>query len=381
MENFVLYNPVKLHFGKGTLKGLQDAASGLGRRALLVYGRGSAQANGSFWQTIEGLRAAGIKIYEYGGIRANPVVEDVDNAAAIGRRKHVDMIVAVGGGSVIDTAKMISVTIPVEHSAWEFMEGQKKPRSAIPVIAVLTLAATGSEMNQYAVIQNDQLQKKIGYGNKLLYPRHSFLDPEFTLTVPRSQTAFGIADAIAHCLEAWFGDGEATLSDRITISIIREVMKNGPLLLDNLKDYDLRARIMYAATAALNGITMPGRKSGDWGVHDIGHCLSVKYDIAHGASLSIAYIAWLKLHKDRIPERIHQLGTALFSAESVSDTIYKIEYFFKVIGCPVHLSQLDIHPDEAEKKELFDIMKKNMVDGLVHKLNDEDYKFIIDQML
>ena len=381
MENFTLYNPVKLHFGKGVLSKLKDAAAGLGKRALLVYGKGSVHTNGSYQQTLEGLQAAGIQVFEYAGIKSNPVIEDVDAAAEIGRKHKVDMIVAVGGGSVIDSAKIMSITIPADHSGWEFIEGKKKPQAALPLIAVLTLAATGTEMNAGAVVQNDETRKKSGYGHKFLFPRHSFLDPAFTISVPANYTSYGITDLVAHTLESWFGEGEASLSDRFVVAILKEAMKYGPELMKDLENFDLRARIMYAATAALNGLTNAGRKTGDWGVHGIGHCLSVKYDIPHGASLSIAYPAWLKLQKDRIPKRITELGKSLFSVDNVDDTIYKLEYFFKVIDSPVKLSQMEIHPTEAEQDDLLEIMKTNKVDGYVHKLTPEDYRFLIREML
>lgn len=380
MENFVLYNPVKLHFGAGVVKKLGQAASEFGKKALLVYGKGSVKTNGSYLQTVESLKRAGIEVIEYDGIKPNPVIEDVDAAAALGRKHNVDMVVAVGGGSVIDSTKIIAITIPADHSGWEFLDGDKKPLKALPLIGVLTLAATGTEMNCVAVVQNDATQKKIGYGHKLIYPKHSFLDPAFTCSVPANHTAFGIIDLIAHSLEAWFGEGDGSLSDRFIIAIIQEALKNGPVLMNDLQNYTLRARIMYAATCALNGMTFPGKKSQDWGVHAIGHCLSIKYDMAHGATLSIAYPAWLKLQKQRIPERITELGTALFGCDNAEDTIYKLSYFFKVLGSPVHLSQANIHMSESDKDDLFRIMKLNKTNGNCHKLSEADFRFLIETM-
>ena len=166
---------------------------------------------------------------------------------------------------------------------------------------MLTLAATGTEMNRFAVVQNNQTKEKLGYGDPLIYPKESFLDPSYTISVPANYTSYGITDLIAHSLEAFFGEGEASLSDRFVYAIIHEALDNGPLLMKDPENYLLREKIMYAATNALNNLTFYGRKSGDWGVHSIGHVLSVLYDIPHGASLSIAYPAWLRLHQDRIP--------------------------------------------------------------------------------
>jgi alcohol dehydrogenase YqhD (iron-dependent ADH family) len=376
MENFILHNPVALHFGKGVVNKLGKSASEFGKKALVVYGKGSVKSNGSYHATIESLRNSGIGIVEYSGIKSNPIIEDVDQASLLARKSNCDLIVAIGGGSVIDSAKVISITIPVDHSGWDFVIGAKKPESAIPLIGVLTLAATGTEMNPVAVVQHDGLQQKIGFGHKLMYPKHSFLDPTFTQSVSANYTAYGIVDLIAHSLEVWFGEGDASLSDRFIVAIIQEAMKYGPELMNNLNDYDLRARIMYAATCALSGMTLPGRKSGDWGVHDIGHNLSVIWDTAHGASLSIAYPAWLKLQKERIPERITALGTALFNCDNANDTIYRLEHFFKLLGSPIRLSDTGSNLGKADAEKLAGLMIKNEVNGMCHKLSEEDLRTI-----
>lgn len=381
MNSFVLYNPVKLHFGKGVLASLGVEASKYGRKALLVYGKGSVKANGSYFETLNRLKEESLDVVEYGGIKSNPVIEDIEKAAALGREENVDLVIGLGGGSAIDSAKLIAITIPQTEPAWDIVSGKIKPIAALPVIAVLTLAATGTEMNPYAVVQNEQLRKKIGYGHKLMYPKNSFLDPGFTLSVPKNYTAFGIVDLIAHSLEAFFGDGEAALSDRFVFAIIREAVKNGTNLINDLNNYELRSGIMYAATCALNGMTFVGKASPDWGAHAIGHCLSVLYDIPHGASLSIVYPAWLKLQKDRIPDKIIALGNVVFATENVNDTIYKLEHFFQSIGSPLKLSEAGVKAGEETEKELFEAMVINKVDGLAHKLSKSDYEFLIKEML
>jgi alcohol dehydrogenase YqhD (iron-dependent ADH family) len=376
MENFILYNPVKLHFGKGVVDGLGKAVSKYGKRVLLVYGGGSIKKNGIYDQVLAQLSKAGIDVFEYQGIRPNPVIEDVDAAAALGRNKQVDVVLAVGGGSVIDSAKIISITIPVSHSGWDFIKGNEKPKTAIPLISVLTLAATGTEMNRFAVVQNNATKEKLGYGDALTYPRESFLDPAYTISVSPDYTSYGITDLVAHSLEAYFGGGEASLSDRFVYAIIREASEYGPLLMKDLKNYQLREKIMYAATNALNNLTMYGRKSGDWGVHSIGHVLSVLYDVPHGASLSIAYPAWLRLHLDRIPDRITELGNNLFGTVSAEAAILELESFFKLIGSPVSLAEIHINADQ-KGEEIFQTLKLNRVEGNLHKLTDQDYRELI----
>jgi alcohol dehydrogenase YqhD (iron-dependent ADH family) len=379
MENFEYYNPTRLYFGKAVVNKLGLDAGSLGKRALLVYGKGSIKTNGIYDQVTDQLRKAGISRVEYAGIRPNPVIQDVDAAAELGRKEGVDMIIAVGGGSVVDSAKFISIAIPQDGPAWDLVKGRKKPKAAIPLLAVLTLAATGSEMNRFAVVQNNETLEKLGYGNNLVYPRFSYLDPQYTVSVPKNYTAYGIVDLIAHCLEAYFGKGDASLSDRFVYAIIREAMDYGPALLKDLSSYDLRARIMYAATNALNNLTSYGRESGDWAVHSIGHVFSVLYDVPHGASLSIAYPAWLKLHQERIPGRIAELGKNLFGTSGAGDTIAELESFFEAIGSPVRLSSVGISPDQRER--IVRVMDQNEVSGSNHELSNTDHEKIIDLCL
>jgi len=374
-----MYNPVKLHFGRGVVQNSGAAVSKYGNRVLLVYGGGSIKKNGIYGQVIDQLHKSGAEVFEFQGIRPNPVIEDVDAAAALGREKQVDVILAVGGGSVIDSAKIISITIPVKHSGWDFMTGKAKPVTAIPLVAILTLAATGTEMNRFAVVQNNLTKEKKGYGDPLTYPKESFLDPSYTISVPPDYTSYGITDLIAHCLEAYFGEGEATLSDRFVYSIIREALEYGPRLMNDPTDYLLREKIMYAATSALNNLTVYGRKNGDWGVHSIGHVLSVLYDVAHGASLSVAYPAWLRLHLDRDPERIAELGRNLFGTATPEQAILELESFFKEIGSPVRLAECGINAQE-KGEEIFKVLKSNGVGGNYHKLNDADYRTLIRLM-
>lgn len=380
MENFTAYNPTTLHFGEGVLNQLGITINRFGKKVLLVYGKSSVKSNGLYDTIKHQLDSIGAEVYEYSGIKSNPIVQDVDAAAAIGRENSVDVILAVGGGSVIDSAKIISIAIPVEASAWGFFERKMIPRTAVPLVAVLTLAATGTEMNQFAVLSNHETENKNGYGSPLIYPRHSFLDPQLTVTVPEDYTAFGIADLVAHCLEAYFGKGEdATLSDRIVFSIINEAIEYGPLLMNDLTNYELRAKIMYAATMALNGLTMYGRTSGDWGVHSIGHILSLLYDVPHGASLTVVYPAWLRLQRENLAHRIKFLGENVFGTGDVDLTINRLEGFFRILGCPVRLSETkasNVSPDE-----IFRVMVHNKAATFVHKLNEEDYRKIIGMML
>ena len=376
MENFTAFNPTKLHFGRDVVSTLGVAAADLGKKALLVYGGGSVLKNGSYHDTVKQLENEGIEISEFNGIKPNPRVEDVAVAVTLGRENKVDMVVAVGGGSVIDSAKIAAVCISENCDPWEVMTRMHPPKSSTPLIAVLTLAATGTEMNCVAVLQNSQTGEKIGYRNDLMYPVHSFLDPAYTLSVPEDYTAYGIVDLVAHSLEAWFGSGEASLSDRFVVSIIQEAIKYGPALMKDLQNYELRARIMWAATCALNNMTMYGRTSGDWGVHAFGHTLSFLYDTPHGATLSILYPAWMKVLKERAGDRILELGNALFNVSTVDETIESFTSFFINLGSPVTLKDAGI--DDSKKADILSLMNKHHDEGLNFKFSDAERKSVID---
>jgi alcohol dehydrogenase YqhD (iron-dependent ADH family) len=374
MNNFIAFNPTKLHFGKGVISELGTQAEKLGKHALLVYGGGSVLRNGSYHDTVAQLKQKKIKITEYQGIKPNPLVDNVREAAQLGKSNRVDMIIAVGGGSVIDSAKIIAICSTSECDAWDVMAGKCTPDDALPLIGVLTLAATGTEMNPVAVLQNPATMEKIGYRNEMIYPAHSFLDPSYTISVPANYTAYGIVDLIAHCLEAWFGEGEASLSDKFVISVIREAMEYGPKLMDDLENYELRAKIMWAATNALNNLTTYGRVSGDWGVHALGHVLSFLYDTAHGATLSIMYPAWMRVMKERAGERILELGKALFHSESIEATISGFEDLFSDLGSPVRCQEISI--DDSKKSEILSLMNKNRAGGMHYQLSNEERKII-----
>ncbi len=379
MENFTAYNPTRLHFGKNVTDELGDVVKRYGKHVLLIYGQGSVKKYGYYDKIVNQLKKAGLKITEYSGIKPNPILEDVEKAVVLGKQNKIDVMLALGGGSVIDSAKIIGLCIASDTRAWDFMKWRARPKASIPLVNVLTLAATGTEMNGAAVIQNPETGEKIGFVDELNFPKHSFLDPQFTISVPFDYTAYGIVDLIAHALEAFFGKGEPSITDRIIFSIIKDAFYWGPKLLQDLQNYDLRASIMLDATLALNGLTYYGKQGGDWGVHAIGHQLSFLYDTPHGATLSIAYPAWLKLQKNRIPDRIKALGRGLFDTDSVDETISLLSAFFTKVKSPVNLSDLDI--GLQHKSEILEQLNKSRASGLHHVLSKEDHLKLVDLMM
>lgn len=374
MENFVAYNPTKLHFGKGVLENLYTINELRNKRVLFVYGKKSIKTTGLYIRIKEQLVIAGSEVFEYEGIQPNPRVEDVNAAAKVGRDNNVDVVLAVGGGSVIDSAKIISITIPVDHDAWDFYSGKRKPQRSVPMIAVLTLAATGTEMNPFAVLQNEKEGRKDGYGHPLCFPAHSFLDPEVTYTVPADYTAYGIADLIAHCLENYFGKGDCTLSDRFIFAIIEDAMEWGPKLMKHLTGYNERAAIMYDATMALNMMTQYGKTGGDWGTHSLGHVVSLLYGTAHGATLSILFPAWMKLFKKDAEDRIVKLGNALWNVTTADETIKNFEKFFTSIGSPVRFSEIGF--TQYQMDEIIALWKKNKAGGSHYIVTNEAYAML-----
>jgi hypothetical protein len=295
------------------------------------------------------------------------------------RETKSQVILAAGGGSVVDSAKFAALCAPGGFKARELLKGKVEPVDALPVICVLTLAATGTEMNGAAVIQDHELNYKGGHVSPLAYPKYSFLDPSYTRSVPANYTSYGITDLIVHALEAFFGEGKAELSDRFVVSIIKEAMDIGPDLLQNLNDYDLRARLMWAATTALNGWTNCGRKYGDWGMHNVSHNISLLFDVPHGAALSIVAPAWMKLHKNRLPERLRMLGRELFDEDTVHAPIEGFTEFFRDIKSPVKLSEVDI--GQAEKMKLLQAITGNQATGMVHQLTSDDHQILVGDML
>jgi len=378
MENFTAYNPVKLHFGKDALEKLPEEVAGLGNKVLLLTGKGSVKKYGYYDAVAGQLKTAGKEIVEYSGIKANPIVDDAEKAVALARKHQIDFVLALGGGSVIDTAKLVALAYANEAGVWQLMKHEVKPTQKIPLLVVLTLAATGTEMNAAAVLQNHETMEKIGYYNPLMFPQVSFLNPEFTLSVPKNQTVNGIVDLIAHSLEAYFAGGNAPLSDRLVASIILETRDYALRLLKDLQNYDLRARMMWSATLAENGTTMHGRPvSGDWGTHALAHHISLLWDTPHGQTLSVVFPAWMKAMKYKIARRLENLGFLLTGQKTTADdTIAWFEKFFQSIEAPIHFEELGLQ--KTDKHELLKWWKINRPTGMNIQLNDDDYQNIID---
>jgi len=376
VENFLAFNPVSLHFGKNIVSQLPKILKKYGNRILFIYGKNSIKKYGYYDEIMKVL--SDFEVIEYHGIKPNPIIKDVREAVKLGKENKVEIVLAIGGGSVIDTAKVVSVALAHDFDAWDFVSGKTKAKAAIPLVSVLTLAATGTEMNGAAVIQNPETNEKIGLFSPYMYPKHSFVDPQYTYTVSPEYTAYATADIIAHALEAYFGAGEPEVTDYIIFGVIKTAMKYGKMAMENPKDYEIRANHTLASTLALNGITNYGKKGGDWGVHDIGHNFSLAFDTPHGASLSLTYPAWLKYHADKIPQRIIKLGDNLWGLNTVKETILEFEKFFTSISCPIRLKDLSLTENQIERVRK--LLIKNKATGANHLLNADALNKIVDFM-
>ena len=382
MKKFVVYNPTRLHFGIGSIDELNKSLEQYGQKALVIIGKKSARKHGYFDKVKKELHKAGKKLVTYEGIKPNPVIDEVYKIVDLCKKEKIDFIIALGGGSVIDTAKIVSLAYASDVDPWEMVTYKQKALRKVPVIVVLTIAATGSEMNPFAVIQNSETLTKIGYFNPLNYPDESFLDPTFTLTVPRDHTIYGIVDLIVHSLEAFFAKGDdATLNDKYVGAVIREAIEYGRQLINDLKNISLREKIMWAATNALNGLLFYGRETnGDWGTHNFAHNLSVLYDTPHGASLSIVLPAWMRTFKEQLRFRLEQLGLLVFLENlTAEDVIDKFESLFKELDAPTRVRDLDIKGEE-EKNRFYQQILNNRPQGFNITMTEEDYRSIIDYM-
>lgn len=385
MHNFTWYNPTKIIFGKDVIDQIGDEASKIGTKAIILIGKGSVKKSGLYARIISLLNSASIKHITVEGIKSNPIYQDADNAVTASKEFGAEMVIAIGGGSVIDTAKAVAAGHYSSHSVWDFYMLRQKPINALPMLCVLTLAATGTESNPYTVLQDDESGMKRGWGAPpLTYPKVAFLDPQLTYSVPADYTSYGIADLMAHSFELFFGNGQSDLSDYYIASILKLALKHGKVVIEDPNNYDARANIMWLATNALNGSLGLGKQGGDWGCHGIEHSLSVLYDIPHGAGLSIVYPAWLKFHKEKLTTKLAFLARNVFDiteqneAKAADQFIADLEDFFTSIHTPIRLKEVDIHPTEKEK--ILANLKLNNVSGGAHKLGEAEHKAIIELM-
>jgi alcohol dehydrogenase YqhD (iron-dependent ADH family) len=357
MNAFELYNPTKLVFGADKVRQLGELVEPHGKRILLVYGGGSIKQSGLYDEVLSQLEGIGATVHELSGIEPNPRLTTVNKGIAICRSENIEFILAVGGGSVLDASKAIAAGALYEGDVWDFTVFMADIQEALPLGTILTLAATGSEMNGNAVISNWETKQKRAFSSKYIYPAFSILDPKLTYTVPANQTVNGIVDMMSHVFEQYFSlTTDIPLQERFAESILLTVIENGEKALANGSDYDARANLLLAGTYALNG-TLPNGVTSDWASHGIEHEVSAIYDIAHGAGLAILFPNWMKhVYKERVGKfvqyavRVWNVDPSGKSDEEVALAgIEATRTYFTRIGAPATLGELGINGDQLDR--------------------------------
>jgi len=349
MLNFVFQNPAKIFFGKNQLINLAPEIKKYSSKVLLVYGGGSIKKTGLYEEVAAAMQAGNISFTELAGVQPNPRIDSVREGVRRCREEDIGLILAVGGGSVIDCAKAIAAGFFYEGDPWDFFTYSARVTKALPVGAVLTLAATGSEMNVNTVISNDQTQEKIGIGSKHLIPRFAILDPVYTFSVPAEQTAAGAADIMSHVFEQYFSANDgAYLLDRLGEAVLKTCIHFAPIAIKEPENYEARANLMWAGTIALNGLLSTGKET-DWATHEIEHQLSARYDMTHGLGLAILTPHWMEyVLSDKTAGKMAEYARNVWlvqdsdNFEAARNGIRLTREFFHKIGLKGSLQELGV---------------------------------------
>ncbi|WP_058300898.1 iron-containing alcohol dehydrogenase [Gorillibacterium timonense] len=382
MNRFSFHNPTRLYFGQGTLDKLKEELPKYGKTVLLVYGGGSIKKNGVYDGVIGILNELGQTVHELSGVEPNPRLSTVQKGVEICKQEQVDFIIAAGGGSVIDCVKAIAAGARYEGDAWDFITHKAPVKDALPFGTVLTLAATGSEMNNGSVITNWDTQEKVGWGSPHVFPQFSILDPAFTSSVPRNQTVYGMVDIMSHVFESYFHHTtNSPVQDGFCETLLRTVIETAPKLLEDLESFEHRETILYSGTMALNGMVSMGT-TGDWATHNIEHAVSAVYDIPHGGGLAILFPNWMEHVIDEGPERFQQFAVNVFgidpTGKSARETglegIQALRAFWTSIGAPARLADYEI--DDSQLATMVDKAMVYGPFGNFKKLDREDVNAI-----
>jgi len=389
MLNFSYYNPTRIIFGKGTLDKVGAEAAQYGKKVLFHYGSGSIKRNGVFDAVDASLKASGLTVVYLDGVVPNPRLSLVRKGIELCKKEKIDLILAVGGGSVIDSAKAIGLgaKLPSNEDIWNdyFMNYDGVARETIPVGVVLTIPAAGSESSTGSVITDEQTKLKRAMNSETIIPKFAFMDPETNYSLPAYQTACGASDILAHLQERYFTTVQHNdLSDRLLESCMRNIIANAPLALKNPNEYRYRAELMWTGTIAHNNLLDKGR-IGDWASHNIEHELSGMYDIAHGAGLSIVFPAWMryvyKTDIDRFVQyaiRVWDVSLPLNDKEGIIETaIERLEAFYRSLGLPVRLSDAGIGSDKIKEMAATAMVGEREALGNFQKLNAKDIENIL----
>lgn len=366
MNNFVYYIPTKVYFGTDGLENLAQEVKKYGDKVLLTYGGGSIKKNGIYDRVCKELKKINVEIFELSGIDPNPRIESVREGANTIKENDIDLIIAIGGGSTIDASKFMAAGACVDFDPWLLVTGEKEIKEAKPIFAILTLAATGSEMNSGAVISNLETNEKLPSGAEVLRPKASFLNPEFTFTVSKYQTACGSADILSHLFEIYFNDNSSMyMLDQMMLSIMKTVVKYAPIALKEPENYEARANLMWASSWAINDF-LTSTSNNAWSCHPMEHELSAFYDITHGLGLAILTPRWMEYILDEeTVDKFYVYGINVFNLNRADDK-FKVaklaiektsDFLFNTLGLQKTLSEIGI--DDSK----FDLMANKACNG------------------
>ncbi|MDD6043100.1 MAG: iron-containing alcohol dehydrogenase [Eubacteriaceae bacterium] len=379
MYNFTLQIPTRIHFGKGTIENLAELKN-YGKKVLMVYGGGSIKKNGIYDSAVEILKANGMEMFELSGVEPNPRIQTVRAGAEICKKEGIDMVLAIGGGSTIDCSKVIAAAAKYDGDPWDLVINPTKITAALPIFDILTLSATGSEMDAIAVISDLTKNEKWGTSSPHMAPTMSILNPEYTYSVSKRQTSAGTADMMSHTMENYFSMENADCQKYMAEGLLRTMIKNGPIALEDPENYDARANLMWAATHAINGIVRNGC-SPKWCIHPIEHELSAFYDITHGEGLAILTPAWMEhvLSEETLPMFVDFAKNVWGLsgdddwklAQAGIDELKK--FFFETMGIPANLRAVGINDDKN-----FEIMAEKAEKGCIGAFVDLKKEDIIE---
>ncbi len=387
MNNFSYCNPTKLIFGKDTVQSIAHEVPLYGKKVLLVYGGGSIKRNNLYEAVLQQLHEAGAEVFELAGVEPNPRITSARKGVEICKEQGIEFLLAVGGGSVIDCTKLIAAGAKYEGDPWDLVTKKAKVEDALPFGTVLTLAATGSEMNSGSVITNWETKEKFGWGSPLTFPKFSILDPQNTYTVPLDHTVYGIVDMMSHVFEQYFHKTNNTpLQDRMCESVLQTVIEVAPKLVNDLHNYELRETILYSGTIALNGYLSVGA-AGDWASHGIEHAVSAVHDIPHAGGLAILFPNWMKHTMHESIERYVQFAIRVWNVNPIGKSdeevalegIECVRAFWNSLGAPSTLADYGI--DETTIAAIADKAMIRGEFGNFKKLNRDDVIAILQASL
>ena len=389
MLDFTYNIPTKIHFGKDALDFVGEEVKKYADKVLITYGGGSIKKNGVYDKVIKELKNSGVEIFELSGIEPNPRIDSVREGVKIIKENNIGVILAVGGGSTIDASKFMAAGACADFDPWEFISKGKPMSPAIPLLSVLTMAATGSEMDNGGVITNPETKEKLSSGHEDTRPKVSFLNPEITYSVSKFQTACGSSDILSHIFESYFNvDDSMFMLDRIMESLMKTVIKYGPIAMKDPKNYEARANLMWASSWAINDFIANSAKAA-WTVHPIEHELSAFYDITHGLGLAILTPRWMEyVLSEKTVHKFYDLGVNVFDIDKNLDqmevakkAIEKTkEFFFESLGLDSNLRKINIDDEYFEQMSKKACGKNGKINGFV-ELTPEDVKKIYQMCL